>query len=95
MKTLIAAAAALLALAAPAQAQYNFNLVNDTQLATGEVLSWVQAGSVDKTCNALVKAEVLAAKLNDGVAMEAAVKAQVAALRAHTQRMGVYCAFDF
>lgn len=95
MKTLFATAAALLALAAPAQAQFNFYLVNDIQSATSEVISWVQAGNADNACKAVIKAEALATKLDDGIAMEAAVKAQVASMRTFTQHMGVYCAFAY
>jgi hypothetical protein len=94
MKTLIAAAT-LLALAAPAQAQANFDLLNDVQSTINEILAWAQAGNSEKTCKALAKAEALAPKLNDGIALEASIKAQVASMRAFTQRIGVYCAFDY
>ena len=90
MKSILLATAALLALAAPAQA-YNFYLVNDVQMSVGEVLSWASAGNADKACAALVKTERLAAGLGDGDSMEAATKAQALTMRSHLQRLRVYC----
>ena len=90
MKSILLAAAALLALAGPAQA-YNFYLVNDVQMTGIEVLSWASAGNADKACAALVKIERLAAGLGDSDSMEAAAKAQALTTRSHLQRLRIYC----
>ena len=95
MKPLIAAAAALIAAATPAQAQYNFYLVNDAQMVTNEVISWIQAGNSEKACAALAKAEALSSKLSDNNSMEAATKAQIASLRPFTLKMSIYCPAAF
>ena len=90
MKLFTATAAALLALAGPAQAQ-NFNQINNTQAAILEVLSWSSAGNVDESCAALAKAEAAAVNLNDEVALEAGVKAQALTQRSFLLRMNIFC----